>query len=410
MRIAATAAASALLFCASAAYADCVQIVRAKQFSSVAIKSDTGVPPVSAVRFVPKHNALLSASENLVCLWDAKTLARKKRFYSEAFGKLNAVCADADGRFAYAAGGAPGKSGGVFKINLDTGETRTVLEAADEFYATAFDPEAKLLAAGALNGELAVVNAESGETLFRSPPDGSKVVALEFSPKGAYLAAAYADGRIVARAAEDSFKTPAASLNARGVPVAMKFMPGREKDIAIASGFGTDAKITTFRAFSERTRREIATPGANAAAFYVRGIGYPFVLAGKSGALTAYKNAQNADPMCYESVNMRFECADRGAINNVVAAGSGGRIILWQNYNGLLVGGIVIQDPKGEDYAVWTVQGNAHSTRENSVEFLDSKGGRPENARNFLSRERAEKFLEGKNSQKKASPKPKGKA
>ena len=384
--------------------ADFTHIARAKNLSKIEIKTDDDVPTIASIKYIPKQIWLISASENLVCVWDMRTFEQKKRFYDKSFGKINAICADADAKFAYFCTGEPGKIGKLFKLDLQSGEHKIIFETADEIFAIAYSPANKRIAAGALNGELIVINCEDDSIIFKAKDENEKIVSLDFNEQGTFLAVAYASGRICARAEEDSYKTPAANFSARCVPVGLKFIPRSEKDIAVVAGYGTDSKILIFRNFQERLSREFRTPDFNASAFYARNMAHQFIIAGKDGNLAAYKSRPD-EPEFFEAVNTRLESADRGAQNNVIAAGANGVIYAWQNFNGILIGGIVLQSADGADYAVWTSPGHAYATKENSIRFFNKNDKVIKDYTQFFDRKKVEDFLRTKNETQKPKTK-----
>lgn len=379
--------------------ADVSHIVRSQDFNKITISCEKTLPPILDIKFSPKAHLFVSASENLVCIWSAQTLERKARFFNTAFSKINALEIDADAKSAYLATGISGESGRLIKLDLKSGQFEILAEASDEFFCLSLEEDR--LAAGAMGGEFVVLNLNDGKKILEGKVEGKKIAAIDFSLQAKFLAYISSDGQIFVRSADDEYQSVAQIIDSGAPPISMSFLPRSQKDLLVASGFGENSKVKIIPNFTMRSVREFPLPNSNISALFYRPSANPILLASKSGFLRAIKqNPANMEPLDFEAVNCRLESVCAGLSQNLVAGGENGEIFIWNtNNNATLLGGIKLLDYEGKDYAVWTSEGYAHSTKDGALQLLKSDNKKFEFEVDYISKLDVDEFLRSKNLQ-----------
>ncbi len=383
-----------ILFLANQSFADSSFIVRSDKIESLEIKRENNLPIFTDIVFKHKNHFLVTASENLICVWDLKKLERISRHYNKDFAKINKIAANNETNTAYLACGISGQSGKVLKLNLKNGEFEIITQSDDEFYAISLSPDENFLAASSLDGKFIIYNLKENKIIFENKNESQKFISLDFNFNSTFLACLKADGQIFVRSHEDEFQNLTANFSTQTASDALKFFQGNAKDLAVISGFGENSKLIIMRAFLDRRNTEILLPNINPNAHYTRHSGNPIVIAGKNGALISVKtNAKKGEYTEFENMHTRLEAVAEGTLSNAIAASANGEIFIWQNYNGLLVGGIVILDALANDYASFCVQGYVLSTKEDSIKFIGKEKSSDELKKEFLNKEKLETFM-----------------
>jgi WD40 repeat protein len=152
--------------------------------------------PITAMAFSPDSTAIAASGYHEVNLWNVadgalsrRVLPLDERIYDVAYSP--------DGRWLATASGDPGQYGSaklwLAEPNGGGKIVRDLAEATDCFFAVAFSPDSKLVAAAGADRAIRVWEAESGKLVLSIEDHADWIFDLAFSPDGKRLASASRD-------------------------------------------------------------------------------------------------------------------------------------------------------------------------------------------------------------------------
>jgi len=147
--------------------------------------------PVTAVAFSPDGKLLVSGAYKQVNVWDPQT-GKLLRHAGQVEGSVRAIAFRPASHTVAVAAGAPGRSGAIAVIDLDTGDTTPLAQSKDEMLAVAFSPDGRFLAYGGTNATVEVRDLEA-QKVVTTLTHADWVNSVAFSPDGKLLATGSAD-------------------------------------------------------------------------------------------------------------------------------------------------------------------------------------------------------------------------
>ncbi|HEV3122888.1 MAG TPA: c-type cytochrome domain-containing protein [Isosphaeraceae bacterium] len=152
--------------------------------------------PITALAFSPDGVELASAGYHEVNLWKAAdgSLGRRLRPLDE---RVYDIVYSPDGKWLATASGDPGQYGAVklwlAEPNGGGKAVRDLAEGSDCFFAVAFSPDSKLLAAAGADRTIRIWDVDTGKSLAAIEDHADWILDLAFSPDGKRLASASRD-------------------------------------------------------------------------------------------------------------------------------------------------------------------------------------------------------------------------
>ena len=153
--------------------------------------------PLTCMAFSPDGNTLASSSrDSEIILWDINTARRRLSITTQHTGPVYSIAFSPDGEILASAG----LDQTLRLWDPHTGEHKGTLEYPDEVSTVAFSPDGKILAIGWgewINNQIQLLDPETLQPLDTRIGHSAYITALTFSPDGAILASASADGTIL---------------------------------------------------------------------------------------------------------------------------------------------------------------------------------------------------------------------
>lgn len=339
------------------------------------IEVSTQNPPrINSLWHSPKLRLFASASEDLICVWDARNFNQILRLYDENFGNIKEIACPSDFKTLYAAGGEPGESGKVLFINLEKDESAAIAESSDEFLCLAISPDDKYLAAGSADGKLIVFSLPERKAIASDTFEGKKVCSLKFNGASASLAILLSNGQVISRAREDNFKTNGTSFSAGGGTQTLLFL--NNAALGFPQNFGYEAAFASVQRFLGRTLRSAKIPIKNPSVAKLRyNTPNAIALANPDGELmTMRPSLDNPNFVFFEKSPSPIIDISPCAAAALIGSTSKGEIFIWDEQSKSISGGIVICDESCQNYALFADSGAVFSSDKNLIK-VTSKGG-----------------------------------
>lgn len=379
------------------------------------IELETQNPPrINSLWHSPKLRLFASASENLICVWDARNFKQMLRLYDEKFGNIKEIVCPSDFKTLYAAGGEPGESGKVLFINLERDESSAIAESSDEFLCLAISPDDKYLAAGSADGKLVVFSLPERKIVSSGDFKGQKVCALKFNRASSSLAILLSNGQVISREREDNFKTNGTSFSTGGGAQTLLFL--NNTALGFPQDFGYDAGFASVQRFLGRTLRSAKIPIKNPSVAELRyNTANAIAIANPHGELiTMRPSLDNPNFAFFEKSPSPIIDLSPCAAAAIIGSTSNGEIFIWDEQSKSIVGGIVICDESCKNYAVFSDSGSVFSSDKKLLKVASKDGAditdsafSEAKTREAISRIGAKALPKAKNA--KAAPKRQGK-
>lgn len=339
------------------------------------IEVSTQNPPrINSLWHSPKLRLFACASENLICVWDARNFKQMLRLYDEKFGNIKEIVCPSDFKSMYAASGKSGESGKVLFINLEKDESAVIAESSDEFLCLAISPDDKYLAAGSADGKLLIFSLPERELVASDEFQGQKVCSLKFNGASASLAILLSNGQVISRAREDNFKTNGTSFSAGGGTQTLIFL--NNNALGFPQDFGYEAAFANVQRFLGRTLRSAKIPIKNPSVAKLRyNTPNAIALANPDGELmTMRPSLDNPNFAFFEKAPSAIIDISPCAAAALIGATSEGEIFIWDERSKSIAGGIVICDESCKNYALFADSGAVFSSDKKLIKVASKDG------------------------------------
>lgn len=339
------------------------------------IEVSTQNPPrINSLWHSPKLRLFACASENLICVWDARNFKQMLRLYDEKFGNIKEIVCPSDFKSAYAASGKSGESGKVLFINLEKDESAVIAESSDEFLCLAISPDDKYLAAGSADGKLLIFSLPERELVASGEFQGQKVCSLKFNGASSSLAILLSNGQVISREREDNFKTNGTSFSAGGGTQTLLFL--NNTALGFPQDFGYEAAFANVQRFLGRTLRSAKIPIKNPNVAKLRyNTPNAIALANPDGELmTMRPSLDNPNFAFFEKAPSAIIDISPCAAAALIGATSEGEIFIWDERSKSIAGGIVICDESCQNYALFADSGAVFSSDKKLIKVTSKDG------------------------------------